>query len=216
MNNHIEIRVPAARLTAMLLLFITSLMAHGQSNSHSFRSQTLAAGAMTNGTLSTYESVQSFKAASTSPGTLDSGLLAFSTLNNDIGMAGSFFSEQIRALHSDEVECGEMWFGRALACKSNDKTVIVATVVTQPMSVVYRHWLEQISKDYIKLKQNCRNSKVDPEFVRSMEQAFHDTDDENGVWVKLKTGYCNEVPSGTYPDIDGKMQNCNVQKKSGG
>ncbi len=211
MNNRIEIGIPAIRLMAMCLLFATSLMVYGQSNGHFVTTGTVAEGAMTIGTLSTYESVQACKAASVPPGALDAGLLAFCTLNNDIGMAHSFFSEQIRTLHSDEVECGEMWFGRALACRSDDETVFVATVVTQPISVVYRHWLEQISRDYIKLREISQDDKVDPEFVRSMEQAFHDTSDESAVWVRLKTGYCNEVPSGAYPDIDGKMQNCGGQ-----
>jgi hypothetical protein len=208
MNDRIEVGLPAVRLMAMCLLFTTSLMVYGQSNGRFVTAGTVAKGAMTIGTLSTYESVQASKDAAASPGALDSGLLAFSTLNDDIGMAHSFFSEQLRILHSDEVECGEMWFGRALACKRDDKTVFVATVVTQPISVVYRHWLEQISRDYIRLREISRDDKVDPEFVTSMEQAFHDTSDESAVWVRLKTGYCNEVPSGAYPDIDGKMQDC--------
>ena len=136
-------------------------------------------------------------------------MLAFSTLNNDIGMAASFVAEPLRSLHADEVQCGEMWFGRAFVCKAGNTKTVVATVVTERMSVVYRYWLGRIGEDFIKFKQiSIQYGREWAEFVKKMERAYHDPDDEEGVWLRLRTGYCNEVPSGNYPDIDGQVKNC--------
>ena len=202
------------RLSIGLCLICVCLCAGGPSaytqTSGHYKRQTIAAGAMTNGTLTTFESVLSFKLASTD--SLDPALLTWSTVTNDINMTSSFFREPLRALHSDEVECGEMWFGRALACKANNTDVAVATVVTKPMSVVYRYWLEQISKDFGVLRQYGGKSKGAAQFIEELEQAVGNPENEDSVWLKLRTAYCNEEPSGSYPDVYGTLRYCGGQK----
>jgi hypothetical protein len=70
--------------------------------------------------------------------------------------------------------------------------------------------LEEISRNFLEFKRlsllNCKNAcdKV-AEFVKAGETAAHE---EGSVWLKLRTTYCKEAPSGTYPDIDGHLKNC--------
>jgi hypothetical protein len=209
MKNHPEIRaIPRDRKPLSLFLFFAVVLA-ANSQSVRYKNVTIAAEAMTNRTLSTLMSDESFRSSTTQRG-LDPGLLAFANFNNAIGMAGSFFDEPLRLLHPDEVICGEMWFGRALACRASNPEVVVATVVTQPMPVIYQYWLERTASDFriFKLVSMQRGGKDVMSFVKEGEQVYNDEGDEGSIPSKLRTGYCNAVPAGTYSGTDGQKRSC--------
>jgi hypothetical protein len=149
-------------------------------------------------------------ATESKPKGLDAGLLAFSSLSDDIHAADASFGASLRALHADEVKCGEPEFGEAFVCKANDTSVIVAIIATRPLSDIYHYWLEKISDDFLEFRRvsllGCKDdcNKV-AEFVKGGEQACQE---DGSVCLKLKTAYCKEVPSGTYPDINGQSRRC--------
>lgn len=198
-------------LSRCLAILAAMLLSADGSIGQSSKTLTTAKGAITNGTFQALEDVETLRVMSSGPD--DGHLLPFVTFNSDIHMANTFFDEPLRVLRRDEIKCAEPWFGRALACKSTTPTVVVAAVVTQPMSVIYRYWLDELSKDFMKYKHeslsNCRgtdNCKKVEEFVQQGESASQDDD---SLWMRLKTAYCNEVPEGRYPVLNGTVQNCN-------
>ena len=141
---------------------------------------------------------------------IDASLLAWSTLTNDTFTAGASFDSPHRTLQADEVKCGELTFGEAIVCKANDKSVVVGIVATRPPQEVHHYWLGKISDDFIELKRistlDCKDNCADVnEFLRNSEQAYYK---DGSVWMKLKTAYCNESPSGTYPDFNGHTKHC--------
>lgn len=144
------------------------------------------------------------------PKGLDASLLTWSNLADDTFVAGTSFDTPRRAIQDSEVRCGEVSFGVALICKANDTSVIAGFAATRPPQEVYHYWLERISDDFIELKRvsalNCKESCADvAQFITDSEKAYH----KNGsVWMKLEAAYCKEVPSGTYPDIDGQKKYC--------
>jgi hypothetical protein len=204
------------RVTCLFVLAVLLFPANltiGQST----KGLTVAKGAITNGTLMALQDLQTLQEM-TSGG--DKGdWVPFLTFNSDVHMAGGFFAEPLRVLRADEIRCAEPWFGRALACKSSAPTVVVAAVVTKPMSVIDRYWLDKFSEDFTKFSRDSTRNGKDADsckkaadFVRDSERASHEDD---SVWAKLRTGYCNEVPDGTYPDLGGKTQSCGVSKEGG-
>lgn len=202
------------RVTCFAVLTV-ALFSPNPAIGQSTKDLTIAEGALTNRTLTALQDLVTLQGVSTGDGKGGSFLI----FNSDIHMAGSFFDEPLRVLRENEISCAEPWFGRALACKSSAPAVVVAAVVTRPMSVIYRYWLDKLSKDFSKFRQesmrNCKDAdscKRAADFVRDGELASHEDD---SVWVKLRTGYCNEVPDGTYTDLGGKMQSCIFPKKSG-
>jgi len=204
------------RVTCLAVLTV-ALFSPNPAIGQSTKDLTIAEGAVTNGTLTALQDIRTLQEMAS--GGDKGNWLPFLTFNSDIHMAGSFFDEPLRVLRENEINCAEPWFGRALACKSSAPTVIVAAVVTRPMSVIYRYWMDKLSKDFSKFRQesmrNCKDAdscRRAADFVTDGERASHDDD---SVWAKLRTGYCNEVPDGTYPDVGGNMQNCSAPKKSG-
>jgi len=144
------------------------------------------------------------------PKGLDPGILAFSTFNDDLHQADTSFGLSVRALQSDEVKCGEPFFGEAFVCKATDTSMIVGMVATRPLSEIQRYWLEKISGDFLEFKRasllDCKDAcdKV-AAFINDGERASRE---DGSVWLKLRTAYCKEAPSGTYMDISGESKSC--------
>ncbi len=152
---------------------------------------------------------------------IDPGLMAFVDLNNDVNAGSSSLhssARQMGDIKPDETICTtEVVFGEVYVCKVNAPNTIVALVATRSLPQMHRHWLEAMSRDFLELKRlsllNCRgadNCKEQADFIKGLEQGYHS---DGSVWTKLWTRYCIEVPSGTYPDLNGEMRNCSVQKK---
>lgn len=141
---------------------------------------------------------------------VDPPLAAWAILGQDTFYASGSLEAERRELQADEVVCGEVSFGKALACKTVNPKVVVGVVTTRSSQDIHKYWLEAISTDFhwlvktalVDCREKCDESA---QFVRADEHSYYS---DGSVWRRLIAAYCEESPSSTYSDLDGQTKYC--------